>query len=136
MIETLHRIDTEYSADSVEFCPSADHQGVVAVGTYQVIEGQENETEGTQRKGRLLLYNISEENEIKEVQRMETGAILDMKWCCQRWNGDVLATVTSIGELHLYTLEDGILNLKDTLLNGKEGILNLSVDWANRANKE
>ncbi|KAJ3149975.1 Diphthine methyltransferase [Geranomyces variabilis] len=35
---THARIDTEYSADAVEFCPAAGHLDLVAVGTYQVVK--------------------------------------------------------------------------------------------------
>lgn len=76
-IRTHARIDTEYSADAVEFCPIAPYQDVVAVGTYQVVkagtlwapEEQPNNTvqriaeetddkPSTSRLGRALIYMI------------------------------------------------------------------------------
>lgn len=38
---THYTFDTEYSADSVEFCPVEPFQNVFAIGTYQVIKNEE-----------------------------------------------------------------------------------------------
>lgn len=35
---TLHVWDTEYSADSVEWCPIAEYQHVLLCGTYQLVD--------------------------------------------------------------------------------------------------
>lgn len=36
MAETLQVLDTEYSADSVEWCPHEGYQEVLLCGTYQL----------------------------------------------------------------------------------------------------
>ncbi|KAJ3179597.1 Diphthine methyltransferase [Geranomyces variabilis] len=94
---THARIDTEYSADAVEFCPAAGHLDLVAVGTYQVVKdgalwvpaatasdpsppegsggGDDSGTEPeapdnsqqATRLGRLLLYSVG-------AREPETGA--------------------------------------------------------------
>lgn len=41
--ETLVTWDTEYSADTVEWCPISPCQNILAVGTYQVDKSEEKE---------------------------------------------------------------------------------------------
>jgi hypothetical protein len=38
MVTTLFEFDTEYSADSVEFCPISEFKNYFCIGTYQVEE--------------------------------------------------------------------------------------------------
>ncbi|KAJ2996053.1 Diphthine methyltransferase [Globomyces sp. JEL0801] len=59
-METNYSIDTEYSADSVEFCPIKGFQSYAVIGTYQVAENQP-ESGPTERLGRLLLHEYSED---------------------------------------------------------------------------
>ncbi|KAJ3297511.1 hypothetical protein HK104_000413 [Borealophlyctis nickersoniae] len=86
-IQTFAKIDTEYSADAVEFCPNPHYTDIVAVGTYQVVKPDEttaspqtdadNEVveEGkvaTKRKGRLLLYQVTgRDGKIDDGENME-----------------------------------------------------------------
>ncbi|KAI8909127.1 WD repeat-containing protein 85-like protein [Gorgonomyces haynaldii] len=116
--DSLMRIDTIYSADAVEFCPVEGKQLLCAVGTYQVLE-REQEQEPTKRTGRLLLYNASTGS---LVQQIDCSAILDMKW-----HHSQLFVVTSVGDTVVYELE-GDLVQKSVLKNGKDNILNLSID--------
>lgn len=74
----MQRFDTEYSADSVEFCPVRGFMHLVAVGTYQVIE-DESVGNNTKRTGRILLFDTSA-SETVLVQQIECGACLDMRW--------------------------------------------------------
>ncbi|TPX67934.1 hypothetical protein SpCBS45565_g03454 [Spizellomyces sp. 'palustris'] len=164
------RIDTEYSADAVEFCPIHPFTHVVAVGTYQVVKdgnlwspdangnlkettteiAEDRENVNTGRLGRLLLFDLTESGEIegsisaKEVFRMETGAILDMK-CIKRdlrrshhpVNGQAyLGLVDALGQTQLLGLNEGsdVLVPKASHSNGKDGVLSLSLDWSNRVN--
>ncbi|KAJ3067066.1 hypothetical protein HK102_007503 [Quaeritorhiza haematococci] len=83
--KTHQYIDTELSADAVEFCPFAGAEDVMLVGTYQVIEKKDDKSAGdqgadqegnegeeeeeassgkreTQRQGRLLVYRVQEED--------------------------------------------------------------------------
>lgn len=79
-IETLHSFDTEYSADSVEWCQQSDQQQIFAVGTYQLEEKEESNS-STVRKGRIYLFSFDEQtNELTKIQQLETDAILDQKW--------------------------------------------------------
>lgn len=79
-IETLHSFDTEYSADSVEWCHAGGHQQTFAVGTYQLEEKEESST-STVRKGRIYLFSFDDQSdELVKRQQLETDAILDQKW--------------------------------------------------------
>lgn len=102
---SLSRVDTDYSADCVEFCPFEGYQDIFVCGTYQVLEpsvsaapsGESSGSEGairdeeedeveapapkqTNRTGRLLLFQVDKEGGLSEIQRIETNAILDAKW--------------------------------------------------------
>lgn len=79
-IETLHSFDTEYSADSVEWCHQSDHQQIFAVGTYQ-LEEKEASSSTTVRKGRIYLFSFDDQsNELIKFQQLETDAVLDQTW--------------------------------------------------------
>ena len=39
-VHTLHAVDTEYSADSVEWCPVPGFQHVLVCGTYQLADSK------------------------------------------------------------------------------------------------
>jgi diphthamide biosynthesis protein 7 len=60
---SLFSVDTEYSADSTEFCPFQNKAQYLACGTYQLYNHEEQKNEQPaendtpmQRKGRLYLY--------------------------------------------------------------------------------
>ncbi|XP_032117784.1 diphthine methyltransferase isoform X2 [Sapajus apella] len=88
----LQTVDTELTADAVEWCPLRGLRHLLACGTYQLRRADEPagpqsmEVEEPQiRLGRLFLYRFNENNNsthpLVEVQRKDTSAILDMKWC-------------------------------------------------------
>lgn len=143
---TLHNVDTEYSADSVEWCTQDEtHNKYFACGTYQLVEAEENNTaqaatEGQRpRKGRVYLFAFDRENDaLERLQCIETAAILDMKWL-PAWScdtGPLLATVTALGEVEIYELlhaEQRLqqrvkLALEETTLNTAKALA-LSLDW-------
>ncbi|KAK9392351.1 WD repeat-containing protein 85-like [Crotalus adamanteus] len=85
-VQTLQVVDTEYHADAVEWCPVEGWHNVLACGTYQFKEmGSEagQDSEAPVRLGRLYLYSFEDQifTPLTEIQRTETGAILDLKWC-------------------------------------------------------
>ncbi|CAG8566631.1 11463_t:CDS:10, partial [Acaulospora morrowiae] len=151
----LHSLDTSYCADSVEFCPFEDYSQFLACGTYQLvdpgvktIEFNENindkemlnQFDAPQKKlGRLLLYQVTNNNSTKkmqEVQRIETAAILDMKWSHQKVNGGdiVLALACESGKICLYGLnqDNNQFNLLNSHATNEDRKLCLSLDWSNR----
>ncbi|KAK9723044.1 hypothetical protein K7432_002199 [Basidiobolus ranarum] len=151
--ESLFHLDTEYSADSIESCPISGFSEYFVCGTYQLKNpevnaednekkeiDEEDEEEKTdkpmKRVGRLLSYQIQDDESPRAVEkhRIETAAILDLKWCHHPIDGSpVLGQVDSVGGVSLYTLnKDGELSLKTTHSTNDEGILSLSLDWSNR----
>ncbi|GAA5956021.1 hypothetical protein JCM8115_004389 [Rhodotorula mucilaginosa] len=154
---SLSAVDTVYSADAVEFCPG--RPGLLACGTYQVVkdessvpaaeansagaaaDGEEDPTAASTspeftRYGRCLLYQIdSEGKNLKELQRFDGPAILDMKWSPRRWNDrSVLAITDAKGHVQLHALQDGGEKLEplDTIACTDESTLCLSLDWSTR----
>jgi diphthamide biosynthesis protein 7 len=132
MIATIaSTVDTEYSADSVEFCPIQDFQEYFVVGTYQVKEGA-TDSSPIHRAGQLQLYE--DPNSATLVQKLETAAILDCKWSFQRFNQlPVLGVVTAKGEAVLYSLNaDKMMNIVHRYQNDDDSTLFLSIDFQNR----
>jgi hypothetical protein len=84
-ITSLGLVDTEYSACSVEFAPGSSHSGVLACGTYQLLDPKTGEKvvplapgetrdeeaevsdEAKKRVGRLYLFQVEGGEEGKMV---------------------------------------------------------------------
>ncbi|XP_056275972.1 diphthine methyltransferase [Pseudoliparis swirei] len=132
-------VDTELSADAVEWCPVAPSHDVLACGTYQLHEGVGEEDAPPTRTGRLYLFEFREESSsapLSELQRLHTAAILDLKWCHVALSGRaVLGMAAATGELQLYTLWDSQegggrrLQALSCLEVGAERLA-LSLDWS------
>ncbi|XP_064536321.1 diphthine methyltransferase [Drosophila montana] len=136
--KTLHSVDTEYSADAVEWCVQDErHEGYFACGTYQLVEGEHNSPAGdTPRKGRVYLYAFDRHiGALQRLQCIETAAILDMKWL-PAWcsdTGPLLATVNALGQLEIYELLHAEHQLQRRAQLALEGntkpALALALDW-------
>jgi diphthamide biosynthesis protein 7 len=131
-IETLHTIDTVYSADSVEWCPVPGLQDHFVCGTYQL----DKETDSKDnRKGTLLLFKYDHsENILNKLDTVHTQAILDQKW---HPTDTLLALANSIGEVQTYSLQDGQMTLQDKIHVDSEenGLLALALDWSKDGRK-
>ncbi|XP_003974570.1 diphthine methyltransferase [Takifugu rubripes] len=133
---TLHVFDTELNADTVEWCPQSPHNNILVCGTYQLAGSVEEPDAAPSRIGRLYLFRFqSSDTPLTELQRLDTSAILDLKWCHVPISEQtVLGMAAATGELHLYMLsenEEGNCYLQP-LSNqevGKECLL-LSLDWS------
>jgi len=141
-MQTLHIWDTEYSADSVEWCPISPYQNIFVCGTYQLdttanTEVEKREAEGSiknlemsegsaicnhyKRKGRLYLFGIESVKGLHLLQTLEMPAVLDCKWChCKMYGKILLAVANALGEVLLYEmhatgeskLEEDEMNIK------------------------
>ncbi|KAJ3354861.1 Diphthine methyltransferase [Allomyces javanicus] len=140
---TLQAIDTEYSADSVETCPS--QPTTVALGTYQLRkkpgdDGSVENAKPADRLGRLVLYTASPAG-LKETQRVDMPAILDMKWGAAVGPHralETLAIANSVGQVQFWQLaaasslaEPQLAHLFTFSLDDPTTLC-LSLDWANR----
>lgn len=80
-VESKFHFDTEYSADSIEFCPF-DNDWFIC-GTYQLRDDELNDDPNAPKKrlGRYYLCRLDEQRQSFSVQQQdETAAILDIKW--------------------------------------------------------
>ncbi|XP_038064458.1 diphthine methyltransferase-like isoform X2 [Patiria miniata] len=147
----LVTVDTNYSADSVEFCPLSGFECLLACGTYQLAEetltleqehGNHQDDRPRQRLGQIRLYCLDQraaETGLTELQKIETAAILDMKWCHYSVaEQPLLGIVNASGELQLLAVcskADGGADsfvLQSTAchrVSEENDCLTLSLDW-------
>ncbi|XP_071754557.2 diphthine methyltransferase [Centroberyx gerrardi] len=139
---SLQVFDTELSADTVEWCPVPLCHNILACGTYQLQKGPDGageEDAAPSRTGRLYLFEFRQEGcmspPLTELQRVDTPAILDLKWChVPVSEKPLLGMAAASGELRLYTLSDsqqGRRSLKalSSLEVGADRLA-LSLDWS------
>ncbi|XP_008278842.1 diphthine methyltransferase isoform X2 [Stegastes partitus] len=136
---SLQVFDTELSADTVEWCPVPPNHDILACGTYQLQKGVGEEDATPSRTGRLYLFEFQREGlmspPLTELQRMDTAAILDMKWCHMPVSERaMLGMAVATGELQLYTLSESqeggrSLQALSSLEVGAERLA-LSLDWS------
>lgn len=150
-VRLLQTLDTEYTADSVEWCPVEGFKIFMACGTYQLrkpdsasagLESKSDQDmeEPHTRLGRLYLYRFVEDSSsygsgsLVEVQRKDTYAILDMKWChVPMTNSAFLGVANASGSIELLRLEvseNGHALQSVCRLALEEQCLALSLDWS------
>ncbi|XP_028271012.1 diphthine methyltransferase [Parambassis ranga] len=136
---SLQVFDTELSADTVEWCPVPSSHDILACGTYHLQRGAGEEDATPSRTGRLYLFEFRRDGPMSpplaELQRLDTAAILDLKWChVLVAEKAVLGMAAATGELQLYTLtesQEGGCSLQ-SLSSFEVGPdrLALSLDWS------
>lgn len=137
---SLEVFDTELSADTVEWCPVSSYHDLLVCGTYQLQKGMGEENSTPSRTGRLYLFEFRQESPLTppltELQRINTAAILDLKWChVPMSDRPVLGMAAATGEVQLYTLSgsplEGGRSLQPlTSLEVGAQRLSLSLDWS------
>ncbi|XP_063444635.1 diphthine methyltransferase-like [Mytilus trossulus] len=139
MAKTLQVLDTEYSADSVEWCPHDGYQDILLCGTYQLDQSKDSQEDSSvpqTRLGKLHTYRLKEEEETQSLDHVQTTdmpGILDIKWCPSLIdNQSLFGLVNSIGELQIYQLNDDGKSVFVTSTELGTEVLGLSLDWANR----
>ncbi|CAD6244171.1 GSCOCG00013282001-RA-CDS [Cotesia congregata] len=133
MFKTLETFDTEFSADSVEWCPIEGFQDLFVCGTYQLFPDEEGTgtKSGQKRLGIIFLFKVESE-QLKLLQKLNVPAVLDMKWAHKKCQGDILlGVVNSIGFLQVFKLKVDELEI-ELLTEARvcEDGLALSLDWS------
>ncbi|XP_043247199.1 diphthine methyltransferase-like [Amphibalanus amphitrite] len=102
----LWRWDSEWPADTAEFCPMPPYRHLLLSGTYRLREDQPADIppEECQRDGRLHLLDCGRR---RELQRLDTAAVLDVKWSPAPVGGrPLVAAADARGRLLLFRLTD------------------------------
>uniref|UniRef100_A0A8C0ZPV2 Diphthine methyltransferase n=1 Tax=Castor canadensis TaxID=51338 RepID=A0A8C0ZPV2_CASCN len=139
-LRALQVVDTEFTADAVEWCPLDGCRHLLACGTYQLRKPEDKgELDEPQvRLGRLYLYSYNNDrttNPLVEVQRRDTSAVLDMKWChIPVADHALLGVANASGSVELLRLvvsekSSYILQPISSLIL-EEQCLSLSLDWS------
>ncbi|XP_076640999.1 diphthine methyltransferase isoform X2 [Halictus rubicundus] len=136
MFYNLDSFDTEFSADSVEWCPSDAHKNIFVCGTYQLIKDEELEadTAKSKRLGRIYMFKVDCNGLLTLLQKLEVPAVLDMKWAHVCQNRILLGVVNSLGYLQIYQMKNNKekenleLLMERKVADDKE-VLALSLDW-------
>ncbi|KAL0615914.1 Diphthine methyltransferase [Plecturocebus cupreus] len=144
----LQTVDTELTTDTVEWCLLQGHRHLLACRTYQL--QHEDKPTGPQSKGGmeveepqihlgcLFLYSFNENNSthpLVKVQRKDTSAILDIKWCHIPVAGHaLLGLANASGSIQLLCLAES--EKSDHMLEPlsrlalEQQCLALSLDWS------
>ena len=78
--ENVVTLETEFCADSVEWCPFHPYHNILAGGSYQLEEA--NGDESAKRIGQIQLYLFdSSEAKLSKKSCLDVDGVLDMKWC-------------------------------------------------------
>ncbi|KAF8604958.1 WD40 repeat-like protein [Ceratobasidium sp. AG-I] len=142
---TICSLDTELPADSVEFCPRDGSRQVLVCGTYNLVKDDgkteiEAATQPQTRNGRCLVYEFDgTSQELKEVQRLETAAILDLKWSHNfTTSNPILALAESVGRLQIYEWngQEKELSTLQMIQVAEPHVLCLSIDWNDRISSQ
>ncbi|KAJ2457625.1 hypothetical protein GGF42_002568 [Coemansia sp. RSA 2424] len=154
---SLASFDPIYCADSLEFCPFDAKQRLL-IGTYQLLttggaarecsedNNHEPSSADARRVGRIYVCDVvaganGSELAIVEQQRIETGAVFDIKWSYNRVQGRELVGVASAdGEVHIYTADGSSADSYLTPLCASApnevvespASMCCSLDWSNR----
>ncbi|XP_068983697.1 diphthine methyltransferase [Bombus flavifrons] len=134
MFRTLDTFDTEFSADSVEWCPIDSFKDVFVCGTYQLMKDENLPSNvSSKRLGRIYLFQIVQNGRLIILQKLEVPAVLDMKWAhVTLQNKILLGVVNSLGHLQIYQLKNDNEKITLELLVQKrvgDEVLALSLDW-------
>ncbi|XP_012152025.1 diphthine methyltransferase isoform X2 [Megachile rotundata] len=141
MFHTLDNFDTEFSADSVEWCPIDPFKDIFVCGTYQLMKDAElksNESVSSKRLGRIYMFQVKTSGSLTLLQQLEVPAVLDMKWSHVKCQAKILlGVVNSLGYLQIYELNDkkSLQLLTEEKVANENEVLALSLDWCTDSNE-
>ncbi|EFI28615.1 WD-40 repeat-containing protein [Coprinopsis cinerea okayama7 len=139
--------DTDYPADSVEFCPNPGFSNIFVCGTYKLVESPKPPAPGlptpkAYRKGQCLVFRLNESDDLSlliensdHVQTLDYPAIPDLKWCHGRtFPRPTLAIADSEGSVSLcqWDHDTGAMIPINSIQCADIDTLCLSLDWNNR----
>ncbi|KAI0801258.1 WD-40 repeat-containing protein [Fomes fomentarius] len=147
--------DTDWPADSTEFCSHPSALDIFVCGTYKLEQSQTNaiaseaqeenvrgEDDGSTqtrqqqtRRGKCLLFRVQDDDQLNLLHETELPAILDMKWCHRTPSAlPLLGIADSEGHITLHELNNDKSQLKQiqSVECAASDILCLSLDWSNR----
>ncbi|KAI2469155.1 hypothetical protein F4781DRAFT_395404 [Annulohypoxylon bovei var. microspora] len=148
-IMPLRSLTLDLPPSCIEFCPG--HPDYFMIGTYNLQKGDDDPETVTEddkeeqqttksaqtRDGSLVLFRLTETNNIKHIQTiLYPSAILDLHFHPEREGCTVLAVVSSTGTLSFFRLsssEGSQVSLEEIIthrpFDDDEGVLFLSCSW-------
>jgi len=103
--KTVASYETEFPADSVEWCPIPPYQNHFICGTYYLIEDKPAPEDPQTRIGSIILMNVID-GILEITQNIKSLGVLDAKWCPYKLNDQViLGVVTAVGDLNIYKFD-------------------------------
>ena len=144
MLKTMETFDTEFSADSVEWCPAKGFEDLMACGTYQLTAQNDirysNPDSKNKRIGRIYLLrsNVKEVHlGLKLLQKLDVAAVLDMRWAhIKNLDKTFLAVANAEGFLQIYELDKysetiSLRLISESLVGDPQNKnMALSLDWS------
>lgn len=132
--KTVLTFDTDYPADSVEWCPVEPFWDYFACGTYLLLDDATQEEKLVQERiGTLLLMRVVHKK-LELVQKLETSGILDLKWSPKVVEEKiVIGAVTAKGEVNIYEFHENMLKFVTgvNMRTDEEGdYMTLALNWS------
>lgn len=91
-VDHFDSYDTNYPADSVEWCPILEHNNLFVCGTYKLDEASKS------KMGTINLFAIDDQNKLKLIQSILEDAVLDLKWNPHILDGKILLAAALSGK--------------------------------------
>ncbi|XP_076160276.1 diphthine methyltransferase [Ptiloglossa arizonensis] len=138
MFHTLDSFDTDFPADSVEWCPANLFRDIFVCGTYQLMKDNEatlDKSKSLKRLGHIYMFRVIDNGRLYLLQMLKVPAVLDMKWMHVMYQNKILlGVVNSLGYLQVYQLKsdegkEALKLLTETKISHSDDVLALSLDW-------
>ncbi|XP_011635859.1 diphthine methyltransferase [Pogonomyrmex barbatus] len=137
-VRTLATFNTEYPADTIEWCPVEPFRNILACGTYKLDKSIQDTSSRAYKQGRIYLLRVIDGGKLELLQTLHTAAVLDMRWLQvvdSIESRTLLAVADSAGYLIIYQLnsegsQPELKFITKSKVSDNENVMALSLDWS------